>query len=140
MAAGDLALAEEAARGAIEDIVHLDVIPDVAGIVRALAATHSHATVRWFVTKHPRDFVHAVHGLFHETIAAAPCEVVPVAHLPLDITPLCLAPVVRWHGFDGAGVVSGVHRLHITNGAIGNTLEKFAPTRLITPAKACHHR
>ena len=91
MAAGNLALTEEASGAVFEEVVDLDMIPDVAGIIRALATANGYGATRRFVAKEPRDFVDAVHGLFHQTIAPAPSEVVPVAHLPLDKITLYIA-------------------------------------------------
>ena len=138
MAAGNLALTEESSGAVFEEVVDLDMIPDVAGIIRALATTNGYGTTRRFVAKEPRDFVDAVHGLFHQTIAPAPSEVVPVAHLPFNVTPFLFTSGVGRHGFHGAGVVGGVHGLHIANGAVGNAFEKFAAGVVVSPAKSSH--
>ena len=138
MAAGNLALAEESSGAVFEEVVDLDMIPDVAGIIWALTAANGYGATRRFVAKEPRDFVDAVHGLFHQTIASAPSEIVPVAYLPFNVTPFLFTSGVGRHGFHGAGVVGGVHGLHIADGAVGNAFEKFAPRIVVAPAKPGH--
>ena len=138
MAAGNLALAEESSGPVFEEVVDLDMIPDVAGIIRALTTANGYGATRRFVAKEPRDFVDAVHGLFHQTIAPAPSEIVPVAYLPFNVTPFLFTSGVGRHGFHGAGVVGGVHGLHIADGAVGNTFEKFTPRIVVAPAEPGH--
>ena len=140
VATGDLALAKETPGTAFKHVIHLDVVPYVAGVIRALATAHGHAAVWGYISENPRNFIHAMDGLLHQSITTAPSEIIPVAHLPLDVAPLWVAAVIRRHGFHRAGVVGGVHALHIANGTIGNALEKFASAGLVPPAKACHHR
>ena len=53
MTTGNLALAEDATLAIFVHVVHLNVVPDIARIIWALAATHGHAAVRRFIAVEP---------------------------------------------------------------------------------------
>ena len=70
----------------IGEFIHDEhVIEDVALVVGGLASADGDGFERRLVLEGPGHFIHAVAGLLHVTIAREPGEVVPVAHLPLQV-------------------------------------------------------
>ncbi len=136
----DLPAANERANTVRVNVVHLEVVENVAALGRNLAAAHRRATERRFVALRPRDLIDAVHGLLHQTVAAEPLEVVPVGDLPLHVAHASRTRAGRRHRLHGTGVIGGVIRDDVADRARFQLVERGDDVVAIAPAKTGHQR
>ena len=69
-------------------------------------------------------------GLLDQAVAAQPDEIIPVAHLPLDVGHAGRALAGGGHRLDGQGVVGPVDRANLPDVALVNAFEDFAAWQL----------
>src|SRR5205814_9745948 len=135
VAAGNLAFCHEAAHTAGPLVIHLDMIVNVAFVIRSLPSADRGALQRRLVLHRPNHFVDAVNRLLDESIAAEPHEVVPIADLPLDIAHPGRPLICGRHRLDGSGEISVIKRAHFADGAIVKSFEELRARRVRAPTE-----
>ena len=119
-------------------VIHLEVIENVAAFSRYLSSTNCHATDRWLIVKRPGNFIDGVNGLFHQAIAAQPCEVIPIANLPFHVTHSGRSFRCRWHGLHRRCIVSAVVTHNIADCACVDLIKRLHNMIGVAPAEARH--
>ena len=139
VAAGNLSLRHEAAHSVGPLVIHLDVIVDVAVVIRSLPSADGGALQRRQVFHRPHHFVDAVNRLLDESIAAEPHEVVPIADLPLDIVHTGRPVGGGRHRFHRSCEVSVIKGAHFADGAMVKPLVELNARCVRAPAETGLH-
>src|SRR5437588_9886188 len=139
VAAGNLSLRHEAAHSVGPLVIHLDVIVDVAVVIRSLPSADGGALQRRLVLHRPNHFVDAVNRLLDESIAAEPHEVVPIADLPLDIAHPGRPTGGGRHRLHRPGKVSVIKGANFADGAMVKSLKELYARCVRAPAETGLH-
>ncbi len=135
VAAGRLAVGEEHPVPVGVHEVGLEVVVDVAAVGGNRTATDGHARGRRLILHHPHDLVGVVDGLLDEAVTRQPREVVPVAHLPLDVAHAGRTRALGRHRLDRVGVVGRVVRHEPAERAAVHLLHRGRDHVVVAPAE-----
>src|SRR5207253_1644475 len=119
-------------------INHEHMVEDISLMIWGLPAANRDGLKRRLIFQCPGDLVHAVTRLLDETIPREPNEIVPVAQLPLEVLHSTRALLGRRHRFDRPGIVGRVNGAYLPYLAFMNAAVKFAPRRVVAPAKTSY--
>ena len=138
MTSGDLAAGQEGPNPVRIQVIHLEVIEDIAVVRGNLPTANCHATLGWLVSHGPGDLVRTVDRLFNQAVAAQPDEVVPVSDLPFDVTHPQRTLECWRHRLDRIGVEGGVVGHDVSNLPGQDTLHGLDDHVVVTPAEPRH--
>ena len=119
-------------------VIDRKVVENVSTVIGNLASAGRHCFDRWFILHAPGDLIDTMNGLLHQAISTEPREVIPIAHLPIQIGHTAGSGIICWHGFHRPGVVCCVDGPHITNVSLVYFVIKGTARIVVAPAEACY--
>ncbi len=138
VASFNLPIGQERANAVRVNVIHLEVVVDVAAFRRNLASAHRHATHRRLIFHRPRNLIGAVNRLFHHAVARTTTKSYTSYESAIRCRLFPQAGVSRWHGFYRTCVVSRIVSDQVADRALVYLVEGGHNLVRITPAETRH--